>query len=854
MRSIITVVILICSMLGCYQTGTAQFDVAAYKKFLEENKNLTKEQLLTKYPAGYFVNNTNTNVNSAEFFDSVNTKFELTQGEKNLIQKHGFVVTERVHYPSFSAGFYDVYTKDLPLYISSDAILHALHRSYDNMLKKLELRNLHVSLFSILTNLHKEMLSSDPNIAMSNNISHTAINDADVYLTVARYLVSDFNGFAVRNALFPENQKTVDSLITLIKNEKISSFALFSSTPREIDFSQFKPRGHYTQDQYLIAYFRAMMWLGRTELYITAPNGAIIPPTKDDIRRQCALSILLAQMAQRSDTVTVPRSEHALTSLNRIDKIISMFVGPQDNLTTNQLLSVLQKEKITALAQLADDATLERFQNAAIKEGAEQRILSQILSSDGDIPVKPATAYMLMGQRFIIDSYIFMNVVHDKVALRMMPSTLDAMFALGNNSALQLSGKDLGKYESYPSHLAGLRYLVDGYGGNDWNSSFYSGWMNGIRMLNPKTEDYRSTLPKFMQTSAWWQKTLNTQLASWAELRHDNLLYAKPSYTAILGCFYPKGFVEPVPELYASVGVLAQRMLDSIPSDSTMNYTLQSYVNICKHLASMSRKELNHEQFDKDEEELISNWIIKNAGYLGCERITQYTGYYQTLLYGVNPDIRNDDKPDFVVADVHTQPSDEAGNTVGKVLHVGTGAPSLAVIVANDNDECSTTYCGPVSSYFEFVSQNFMRLTDEEWKQMYLAQSHRPDLVHLYMADSTGNNYTGDAPTLLMGIHEPESIATPVSQVQNYPNPFVTNTMIGFEVPRSLSGSLVTVTIYTLNGEAISELISQPLEAGNYAVRWDGTSSNGVQMLRGAYLYRLHIGKHVFTSTMILGE
>ena len=34
-----------------------------------------------------------------------------------------------------------------------------------------------------------------------------------------------------------------------------------------------------------------------------------------------------------------------------------------------------------------------------------------------------------------------------------------------------------------------------------------------------------------MQTTAWQDKELNITLASWAELRHDTILYVKQSYT-----------------------------------------------------------------------------------------------------------------------------------------------------------------------------------------------------------------------------------------------------------------------------------------------------------------------------------
>jgi len=56
-----------------------------------------------------------------------------------------------------------------------------------------------------------------------------------------------------------------------------------------------------------------------------------------------------------------------------------------------------------------------------------------------------------------------------------------------------------------------------------------------------------------MKTAAFWQQKMNTQLASWTELRHDNLLYAKQSYTGGTVCSYPYSFVEPFPEFYSAL-------------------------------------------------------------------------------------------------------------------------------------------------------------------------------------------------------------------------------------------------------------------------------------------------------------
>jgi hypothetical protein len=54
-----------------------------------------------------------------------------------------------------------------------------------------------------------------------------------------------------------------------------------------------------------------------------------------------------------------------------------------------------------------------------------------------------------------------------------------------------------------------------------------------------------------MSTEAWKYKELNTALASWTQLRHDTILYAKQSYTMLLGISEPldsklRGYVEPI--------------------------------------------------------------------------------------------------------------------------------------------------------------------------------------------------------------------------------------------------------------------------------------------------------------------
>ncbi|PSM32154.1 hypothetical protein BVG81_001835, partial [Haliangium sp. UPWRP_2] len=72
------------------------------------------------------------------------------------------------------------------------------------------------------------------------------------------------------------------------------------------------------------------------------------------------------------------------------------------------------------------------------------------------------------------------------------------------------------------------------------------------------TDPARYGLPQLMATEAFGRRLLNTQLGSWAQLRHDTILYAKPS-TASLTCEFPDAYVDPYPAFYAALAQLGER-------------------------------------------------------------------------------------------------------------------------------------------------------------------------------------------------------------------------------------------------------------------------------------------------------
>src|SRR5262249_60821981 len=88
----------------------------------------------------------------------------------------------------------------------------------------------------------------------------------------------------------------------------------------------------------------------------------------------------------------------------------------------------------------------------------------------------------------------------------------------------------------------------------------YTRCLSCLRELSLPTTDAK--YPEVMRTRGWAMKTLNTQLASWAQLRHDTVLYAKQSYTFNTLCEYPAGYVEPLPQFWARFEKMAGRAAD----------------------------------------------------------------------------------------------------------------------------------------------------------------------------------------------------------------------------------------------------------------------------------------------------
>ncbi len=638
--------------------------------------------------------------------------FRLNADELAVFKKNGFVVSERLGAESFAEMYYRIYTNDLPVFVSTDSILHAWHKSYDAMLKELEETYIAQSLDEILQGMAQKI----PEAAnkYGNGDLSSSLKDADYFLAVARSLLA---GKTVKTYL--NQDERVATTLAAIDTHKPQKINLFG-TERLVDFSQFKVRGHYESSKELKRYFRAMMWCGRIDFRIAG-----IPETSSP--RELAGAIVLYDLLQQSGK---------FPQWQQFDRTIQTFVGRTDSMTFAQLGDVLNKAAIKSPVDIKDLATLATLQSDILNDKiGVQDIRGDVYKSPlGTEKAQLPKSFTVLGQKFVLDSWVMSKVVFDdilwddKKVRRFVPTSLDVAFAaLGNNQVVpKLVARIKNDGLNYQHNLAAVRNVIDQQNPSVWQENIYMNWLATLRQLSAPTTD--SKYPETMRTQAWARKTLNTQLASWTQLRHDTILYAKPSYGGLL-CEYPAGFVEPRPEFwerFEQMALLAAEQIKKTPFPnrkvklSGVDYQIQlrniqdrqveffqQFAQKLSVLKGIAVKELAQQPVTETETKFLKEVVEIKRDYIGQ---IQYNGWYPSLFYSSRDD---SGKWDALVADVHTNPN-QSGS--GSVLHQGVGNVDL-LMIAVDNGKDRMIYAGPMMSHYEFEMPEIVRKSDSQWRE-----------------------------------------------------------------------------------------------------------------------------------------
>lgn len=688
-------------VLASYVAPAAALDRAALRARLPTDHRLTPTELLSRH-AVPFAGEAEVDPDDVEGMSAVQRgPFALRGEELEQLRARGFALAPRLHRPNFISGYVSLYVADQPVYLSADVIFNALHESFDALVADIEQHAIASSLSEGLSGLHRA-LAGPSGAALPGE---TRV-DLDTYLTTARGLLEATPVEPVAGADAAAVRALVAAATAGTGNARIDLFG----SPRDVDLSQMRPRGHYAGDPARERYFRAVMFLGREGLRLVD----VVEGRRVLRRRQLSAALALRSL---SDTAT-------RAAFTRVEQAIGAFAGEPEALTYSDL-DALTAAVAREPASASDEGLLSLID---AQRGERPRVATSLLvhpdGFDGTVP-QPVT-FSFAPQRYTPDSMVLSRVSFDRVDAgrvpRMMPDPLDAAFAaLGNDQAAALLRPSLDRHD-YATELVTARELVDAHEASYWQGSLYASWTAALRTLSPReTLTEGASLPATMTTEAWGRRLLNTQMAAWAEVRHDMVLYAAQSYSMSLGCSYPQAYVDPYPAVWSALGrwtERAQSLVGSVawrdePSRARWTRWSAGAREVVRRLGEIAERERAGGEPTEAQLAWVNQALNAREVNVVCATELRVDGGWLYDLYEPRMQLGTDRA---IVADVHTQPDDEQGNPVGRVLHIGTAAPQAMVVVAGAPGR-ERAYVGFASSYRERVTENFDRLTDQRWRQ-----------------------------------------------------------------------------------------------------------------------------------------
>ena len=617
----------------------------------------------------------------------VDQRFVFTEAQRELLSANGFVVA-----PSEYKEFFHLYEEaryaEMPVFITTDSVYHVYHLLFDKVLRTLEEERFRPDLEKLTAGMVWAAESQH------ETLKGTALEGAALrnlaYFAVAQRLLDP-------SAAVPQEvREQVEEELDLI--EAHQGFVTSPILGYPEDYSQYVPRGHYNKTEARRQYFKAMMWYGRINFRLKEADET--------------LSALLLAQALANTHID---SEPASAIWERIYEPTSFMVGISDDLDIYDY-HPLMEEVYGSLGSdptiFLDESKLAQF-TAAARELPPPQINSMLVYiwEDRD---EATQGFRFMGQRFVIDAYIFQQLMFRNVGTlgdpRMLPKGLDIFAAMGSEEAYRiLQEMDETHYLNYNEQMSKVQGEISALEMDSWTQNLYWGWLYSFQpLIEVKGEAY----PAFMGNTAWTRKDLHTALGSWTELKHDTILYAKQAYAELGGVFDEpevKGYVEPNPEAFARLAALTRMTIDGLEArglldgSETMWETrdnLDRLKLLLTQLAGIAEKELAGTPLTQEEQDVILYYggLLENLTIAAADKDE------------VEGRAFVEDEEAAVIADVATDPN-------GLVLEEAVGRIFEIYVVTEIAGRPVVTK-GGVFSYYEFPWAMSDRLTDETWRGM----------------------------------------------------------------------------------------------------------------------------------------
>jgi hypothetical protein len=494
-------------------------------------------------------------------------------------------------------------------------------------------------------------------------------------------------------------------------------------TGQKIDYTIFKPRGHYTLAPEFERYFRAMGYIGSAELPLF--DSASGEPITENITTAALVSLVLDSLGGAWESFEEP---------------IGFLVGVPNSGDPKTFRALVRKHigkpnRAESYKNLSDAAKISVLAEEISKkiEGPKIQSVAGIDKEDSDFANR-AQVFRISGKRFTYDAYIMNMLTSPRAGTddtpRNIPEGTDVMAVLGSKAAGIWAEKNFG-VKNYKENLEALKKEAPGYLRDE--RTVYAKWLS---VFKAGFEDSGSD-QFFYNDSAWQWKKLSAYLASWAELKHDTILYGEQSGAEAgdggflnAGRFappQPRGYVEPDPKVFDALieatdelaGFLGKYDMEPpAPEDDyrammdDYGRKLSEFTELLKSVRVIAQKEVDGAEITTDDYAAIKELA---RGFTGRILLPGTGEFYGD---GVEERLKM-----ALIADVATNGFDRT------CLEAATGTPRKIYVFANDKSGGARLTRGYVYSYYEFerpLSEG--RMTDEEWKAIVYDASRAEEL------------------------------------------------------------------------------------------------------------------------------
>jgi hypothetical protein len=623
------------------------------------------------------------------------------------------------------------WNRKTPVFVTTDLAAHAQHLMFDRTLQYLEeaffLPRLKALNASFLADLRaREAGAGEYRESLDKAILYFQVGQALLELAPDRVeTAKKYEGTTVsyvdkdREAVLAAYPAAVREEIAKMDRaegfENSSVFAWKDGAQSREDYSQYKPRGHYTKNGALSAYFRAMMWFGRIHFLIAAPGPAALPAGNGTSSDSTALTLAMEPVALLITDVAKGDAKLYQSWCDLFDPITAL-IGICDDLSFKEILPLWRAQGVDEKDFGAWAGKRENL--LAFMKTAHEKLKSPAISgssvfwgpSEGP-DRKPPMGWRLFGQRFTYDSAIHEEVSPPRLMSRDMVRGLDIMKAFGSRTAeALLQGSDYPKMGGLKERLDALEGEFDAYDARFWEGTYYSAVLFQVKtqaQFEPGAGFY------FTESPAWGKKAMLSAHGTWSELRHDTLLYAKQTYAerAGDGDFAPTFRTEEIPEpvhyiepnlpFWRGSALAVQRLLKTLDAYGLLDEESAGAFTRLQEIYARAAGIAETEAQDRPVPATDLKWIAT----IPAELVDL------VLVHIEGGDIVDEDQLKMaIVADVFTNAE------LGKVLETGVGIPYRIYVPLNDGQGGKRIAVGYAFSYYEFEQPIGERMTDETWK------------------------------------------------------------------------------------------------------------------------------------------